>query len=369
MKDSIRVCRERTNPVPNEFSLFPKSTLGIDLGDRFCHCCALDYRGEVVERFRFETTKAGLAKAFENRPPCRVVLEVGTHSPWVSRALGALGHEVIVANAREVQSITKSDRKNDANDAEQLARLGRADPKLLHPIAHRQEDTQRDRALLTVRDKLVQVRASLTVQARGIAKALGERLPKSTTPAMAKRVREEGFANLFPGMSSLLEVVELLSEQIRELDSEIEKVSEERYPETELVRQVKGVGPITSLAYVLTIEDPARFARSRSVGVYLGMRPRQRDSGDRNPHLSISKAGDPYLRNLLVECAQYILSRGPDSDLRRFGERIVERGGPGARQRAVVAIARKLAVLLHSLWRTAEVYDPLRQAQVTEATA
>ena len=151
MKDDIRVCREMTNSVSKEFSLFPKSTLGIDLGDRFCHCCALDYRGEVVERFRFETAKAGLAKAFENRPPCRVVLEVGTHSPWVSRALGALGHEVIVANAREVQSITKSDRKNDANDAEQLARLGRADPKLLHPIAHRQEDTQRDRALLTVR--------------------------------------------------------------------------------------------------------------------------------------------------------------------------------------------------------------------------
>lgn len=135
----------------------------------------------------------------------------------------------------------------------------------------------------------------------GIAKALGERLPKSTTPAMAKRVREEGFADLFPGMSSLLEVVELLSEQIRELDSEIEKVSKERYPETELVRQVKGVGPITSLAYVLTIEDPARFARSRSVGVYLGMRPRQRDSGDHTSRLT--KRGIPtyetYLWNAL----------------------------------------------------------------------
>jgi hypothetical protein len=196
MKDDIRVCREMTNAVPDEFPFFPKSTLGIDLGDRFCHCCALDYRGEVVERFRFEATKADLAKAFENRPPGRVVLEVGTHSPWVSRALGALGHEVIVANAREVQSITKSDRKNDANDAEQLARLGRVDPKLLHPIAHRQEDTQRDRALLTVRDKLVQVRASRSVS--WIAKSRRFRRNAIPRPSWSARSKEWDLSHRSP---------------------------------------------------------------------------------------------------------------------------------------------------------------------------
>jgi len=355
--------------MTKDITLTPETTIGIDLGDRYSHSCVLDSIGEVRERFRFETTHSGLAQAFKERPPCRVVLEVGTHSPWLSRDLKALGHEVIVANAREVQSISKSDRKNDAADAEQLARLGRADPKLLHPIEHRREDTQRDRALLAVRDKLVRTRASLVVQARGLAKGLGERLPKGTTQTMPKRVREAGFEDLFPGLSSLLEVIETLGEKIRGLDRQIEQLSKQRYPETALLRQVGGVGPITSLAYVLTIEDPKRFSRSRSVGVYLGMRPRQRDSGERTPQLSISKAGDRYLRSLLVEGAQYILSIGPDCDLRRYGQRIMERGGRAPYQRAIVAVARKLAVLLHSLWRTAEVYEPLRQANLTQAAA
>jgi len=355
--------------MANDTTLSPGTTIGIDLGDRYSYGCLLDRQGEVVERFRFETTRVGLTKAFDGRPPARVVIEVGTHSPWVSRALAGRSHEVIVANAREVQSITKSDRKNDAADAEQLARLGRADPKLLHPIEHRHEDTQRDRALLAVRHKLVRTRGSCVVQARGIAKGLGERLPKSTTAAMPKRVREAGLADLFPGLSSLLEVIETLSEKIRELDRQIEHLSKERYPETALLRQVGGVGPITSLAYVLTIETPKRFSRSRNAGVYLGMRPRQRDSGERSPQLSITKAGDGYLRTLLVECAQHIMTIGSDCDLRRFGERIVERGGPAAYRRAVVAVDRKLAVLLLSLWRTAEVYEPLRQATRAQEAA
>lgn len=349
--------------MAHDIALFPEITIGIDLGDRYSHGCVLDRQGEVIERFRFQTTRAGLAKAFAGRASARVVLEVGTHSPWVSRALVALSHEVVVANAREVQSISKSDRKNDAADAEQLARLGRADPKLLRPIEHRREDTQRDRALLAVRDKLVRTRGSLVVQARGIAKALGERLPKSTTAAMPTKVREAGLADLFPGLTSLLELIDTLSDQIAELDQRIAQLSKERYPETALLRQVAGVGPITSLAYVLTIETPERFARSRTVGAYLGLRPRQRDSGERSPKLSISKAGDAYLRTLLVECAQHILNLGPDCDLRRFGRRIVERGGPAAYRRAVVAVARKLAVLLHSLWRTAEVYEPVRPSR------
>lgn len=350
-------------------TLHSETTIGIDLGDRYSYACVLEGSGDVNERFRYPTTREGLASAFEDRPPTRIVLEVGTHSPWTSRQLGAMGHEVIVANAREVQSITKSDRKNDAADAEQLARLGRADPRLLHPIEHRREDTQRDRALLAVRDKFVRIRASCVVQARGLAKALGERLPKCKTSALPTRVREAGLDDLFPGLSSLLELIETLNEKIKALDQQIHRLSKERYPETQILRQVGGVGPLTSLAYVLTLEDPHRFARSRTVGVYLGMRPRQRDSGQRSPRLSISKAGDGYLRRLLVEGAQYILTLGGDCDLRRYGQRIIDRGGPGARQRAVVAVARKLAVLLHSLWRTGEVYEPLRQARQAEIAA
>ena len=347
---------------------FPKITVGLDLGDRQTHACVLDAAGEVKQRFCFATTRRGLEKALGSLAPCRVALEVGTHSPWMSRGLASRGHEVIVANPRAVQSIAQSDRKNDAADAEQLARLARSDPKLLHPIVHRGEDTQRFRALLAVRRQLVDTRASLVTQARGLAKGLGERLPKCTVTGFAKRVEEAGLADLYPGLRAQLQVIGQLGEQIRGLDREMEQAARERYPETACVRQVPGVGPVTSLTYILTIEDPHRFAKSRLAGSYLGLQPRQRDSGAQRPELSITKAGDPELRRLLLECAQWILARGPDSDLKRFGLRLAQRGGRAAKKKALVAVARKLAVVLHRLWITGEVYEPLYETMRKEST-
>lgn len=337
----------------------PAMTIGLDLGDRRSHGCVLDAEAQVRERWVFATTEAGLAKGFAARPVCRVVLEVGTHSPWVSRWLEAQGHEVIVANAREVASIADSQRKNDVADAEQLARLGRSDPKLLRPIRHRGARVQRDRALLAVRRKLVEVRASLILQARGLAKGRGQRLPRATSQGFARRVRQGGVVDLFPGLAALVRTIEQLGAEIRALDGEIAALSRTRYPETKWLRQVPGVGPITALTYVLTLEDPAHFARSRRVGPYLGLRPAQRDSGDRRPQLAITKAGDRELRTLLVECAQWILARGPDSDLKRAGQRLARRGGRAAKKKAVVAVARKLAVLLHRLWSSGAPYEPL----------
>lgn len=344
-------------------TMVPETTIGLDLGDRTTHGCVVDADSKVRERFRFSTTRKGLETAFKERKPCRVVLEVGTHSPWVSRWLEARGHEVVVANPRKVTSIARSTRKNDPEDAEQLARLGRSDPKLLHPIRHRGEAIQRDRALLSVRRRLVATRASLVTQARGLAKALGEQLPRSTTRGFTRRVRAAGLEDRFPGLGSLLRIVDGLSEEIRQLDRAIETLSQTRYPETALLRQAPGVGPITALTYVLTLEDPGRFAKSRQVGSYLGLRPKQRDSGERVRELSISKEGDRELRMLLVECAQWILARGPDSALRRFAQRRGQRGGQAARKKAVVALARKLAVVLHHLWRTGETYEPFPERQ------
>lgn len=337
-------------------------TIGIDLGDRTSELCVLGSDGEVVGRRRFATTKEGLGKALGDCGRARVVMEVGTHSPWVSRFVAAQGHEVIVANPRAVRSIAESDRKSDRHDAEQLARLGRADVRLLHPIRHRSEAVQRHHALLAVRDQLVKARTGLVVQARGLAKALGERLPRCTTDAFARRMRSKGLTTLLPGMSVIVELVEALNERISALEREIERVSRTNYPHTMLLRQVPGVGPITSFAYVLTIEDPRRFARSRSVGSYVGLRRRLRESGETRPELGITKAGDRELRRLLIQSAHYILTLGPDSDLKRFGLRLIARGGAAARQRAAVAVARKLAVLLHRLWVTAEIYEPLRGA-------
>lgn len=343
-------------------------TVGIDLGDRRSEVCELDAQGRVVRRFRVATTEQQLAKAFGRRPRCRVVIEVGTHSPWVSRVLSRLGHEVIVANPRKVRLIGQSEDKHDRIDAELLARLGRVDPSLLRPVRHRGERAQQDRALLGVRDGLVRARVRLVNQARGQAKALGTRLPRCSSTAFAGRLRQEKLVSLYPGLEVLVEQIDQLTQQIRALDRQIEALCQTRYPETQLLRQVPGVGALTALAYVLTLEDPRRFRRSRQVGAYVGLRPKRHQSGEKDPELRITKAGDPYLRRLLLQAAHYILGPfGPDTDLRRFGQRLSVRGSRVARKKARVAVARKLAVLLHHLWCTGEVYEPLRNAEAAQA--
>lgn len=344
------------------------TTIGIDLGDQRSSVCVLDGAGEVQRRFTVATTAAALRRGLAEAGPSRVVIEVGTHSPWVSRVLEGLGHAVLVANARRVRLIAESDDKSDRVDAETLARLGRADPKLLHPIHHRGEQTQRDRAWLSVRDGLVRARVLLINQARGIAKAQGQRLPRCGTEGFTRRLRREGLAGQFPGLEAAVRAIEAINEQIHVLEREIEAVSAQRYPQTALLRRVPGVGSLTALSFVLTVEDPHRFRRSRQVGVYLGLRPRRRQSGSSDPALRISKAGDPFTRRLLVQAAHYILGPfGPDTDLRRFGERLIARGGRAARKKAIVAVARKLAVLLHRLWVTGEVYEPLRASALAPA--
>jgi len=335
-------------------------TIGLDVSDRYCRVCVLDARGDVACEDRLRTTPAAVRSWFGRYAHARVVLEVGPHSPWLSRLLKGQGHEVIVANPRRVRLIAEAERKSDRIDAETLARLGRADPRLLRPIEHRGEAAQQDLALLRVREGLVRSRTKLIQCARGLAKSFGVRLPASSTPSFAKHVREGGLEALFPGLGVLLGQCDELTASIRRLDREIERLGRERYPETQHLRQVAGVGPITSLAFVLTIEDPHRFAKSRSVGAYLGLTPRQRDSGDARPELAITRRGDEFMRRLLIEAAHYTLGPfGPDSTLRRFGLRLLGQGGPRAKKRAVVAVARKLATLLHRLWVTGEVYHAL----------
>ena len=343
-------------------------TVGIDLGDRTSELCVLGADGGVQRRLRGATTVPRLTQLLGRLEPCRVVMEAGTHSPWVSRLVTRLGHEAIVANPRKVRLIAHSEDKHDRIDAELLARLGRVDPQLLRPIRHRGEQAQRDRALLGVRDGLVRARTALINQARGQAKALGLRLPRCTAQGFARRMRKQGLDAAFAGLEVLVEQIHQLSQQLRELERRIEALCESRYPETALLRQVGGVGAVTALAYVLTVEDPKRFARSRQVGAYLGLRPRRRQSGATDPALRITKAGDPFLRRLLVQSAHYILGPfGRDTDLRRFGQRLIARGGRAARKKALVAVARKLAVLLHRLWATGTAYEPLRTAEPAAA--
>jgi transposase len=337
-------------------------TVGIDLGDKYSYLCLLDTEsGEVIEEGRLRTTPEALRRRFSSeQQPLRVAIEAGTHSPWVSRVLEECGHEVLVANPRKTRLIYSNKRKTDEIDAENLARLARVDPKLLYPLKHRGESSQAHLAIIRSREALVGSRTQLVNHVRGAVKSFGGRLPKCPARSFHKKVVEHIPEALWPAIEPLLETIGSLTERIREYDRQLETISKEHYPETDLLRQVEGVGALTALTFVLTLEDPERFAKSRSVGAYLGLVPARDQSGDRDPQRRISKEGDEMLRKLLVGSAHYILGPfGSDSDLRRHGEKIASRGAKNAKKRAVVAVARKLSVVLHRLWVTAELYDPL----------
>ncbi len=349
----------------------PRKTVGIDLGDQISHWCVLDAQGDVLCEGTVRTTEAGFGEQFRRMARATIVLETGTHSPWVSRYLEQLGHEVLVANARQLRVIYDNDRKTDKVDARTLARLARIDKGLLHPIRHRSAEAQADLAVVRARDMLVAVRSALINCVRGMVKSVGGRLPSASCAYFSTKVRDQLPAGMGGALLPLLDEIESLTARIREYDKQFEEMAKTKYPQTELMRQIPGVGVVTSLAFTLTIDDPNRFHQSRAVGSYLGLRPKQNESGASKPQLSISKAGDHMMRRLLVNCAHYILGHwGPDCDLRRWGLSLMAHGGKNAKKRAVVAVARKLAVLMHKLWVTGEVYEPLRQTpQAKQAQA
>ena len=342
----------------------PKMTAGLDLGDKYSLLCLIDTEsGEVVEEGRLRTTPEVLRRRFASERPMRIAIEAGTHSPWATRVLEECGHEVLVANARKLKLIYSNKRKTDEVDAENLARLARVDPKLLYPLKHRSEDSQAHMALIRSREALLSCRTQLVNHVRLAVKSFGGRLPKCPARSFHKKAAAHIPEALWPALGPILETIGSLTERIRDYERHLETISKEHYPETELLRQVEGIGALTALTFVLTLEDPYRFERSRSVGAYLGLVPARDQSGDRDPQRHISKEGDEMLRRLLVGSAHYILGPfGSDSDLRRHGEKIASRGAKNSKKRAVVAVARKLSVLLHRLWITAEVYEPLYNA-------
>ena len=340
-------------------TLFPNVTIGLDLGDRTSHTYELTAAGACQRQATVPTTRLGLTRYFADRPRARVVYEVGTHSPWVTRLLTALGHEVIVANPSAMFAGAPRRRRNDRRDAEFLARQGRADVALVHPITHRSAEAQQDLAVLRARDHLVAARTKLINHVRGAVKSTGERLSACSAEAFAARAPREVPAALAPALTPLLEVIGDLTRRIRQAEAQLALLIRTRHPAAAQLQQPAGVGPLTALAYVLLVDDPQRFRASRDAGPYFGLVPRLDESGASSPQLRISKAGDELGRRLLVSAAQYILGPfGPPCDLRRYGVAIAARGGMNAKKRAVVAVARKLAVLLHQLWISGARYDP-----------
>jgi len=348
----------------------PQVTIGLDLGDRTSNYCVLNATGEILLEDKLPTTSQAMKQLFGRMLRSRIAMETSTHSPWVSRLLKELGHEVIVAHAQKVGLIVKSRKKDDRIDARTLARLARIDPQLLSPVQHRSAQAQIHLTEIRARAELVRARTALVNSARGLAKSYGERLRKCGTQQVCRELAMGLSAELRAALEPLLREIESLNEHIKEYDRRIEKMAKDTYPEVKLLKQVKGVGDLIALAYVLTIEDPHRFKKSRDAGCFVGLQPGRRNSGESEPQMHITKEGDRYLRTLLVQGAHYILGPfGEDSDLRRWGKKLAERGGKKAKRRAVVAVARKLAVLLHRLWVSGEVYEPLRNSKKAMSTA
>jgi transposase len=341
----------------------PELTVGMDVGDARSALCVLDSSGFVVDRLAVPTSKPGVTKVFKGRERMRVALEVGSHSAWLSDLLEKLGHEVIVANARQLDRLSKSNNKNDENDAELLARMARVDVLLLSPVKHRDPEMRADLAVIRARGGLVESRTKLINTARGLVKTTGTKLPKCSAEAFHKKARPDIPKELAPAVGGLLKAIGELTKQIGLYDKKVAALVA-KYPESQHLQQISGVGALTALAFMLTLGDRNRFAKSRDVGPYLGLVPRQQRSCTVDPQLRITKAGDGLVRRLLVGSSHYVLGRfGPDTDLRRWGLSLAARGGKNAKKRAVVAVARKLAVLLHRLWTTGEVYQPLRESR------
>jgi len=347
--------------VDDGISMVITEVVGLDLGDNHSRACILSLAsGEVLEEARVPTTSKALEHRFCTPRPMRIAIEAGTHSPWVSELLERMGHAVIVANPRRLRLIYGNRRKNDKVDAMYLAQVARLDPRLLSPLRHRGAETRADLGLLRTRDAMVKARTQLINHTRGVVKSVGSRLPSCSAESFGwKKIADEIPVVVRPALLPVLEVIDQLAERIRAYDREIEDMAAKKYPVAEHLQEIGGVGPLTALCFVLTLEDPDRFPKSRTVGAYLGLAPGSDESGESNPQKRITKEGDAFLRRLLVNASHYIVGPfGKDCDLRRHGLKIAARGGKNAKKRAVVAVARKLAVVMHSLWVTGQVYDP-----------
>jgi transposase len=342
-----------------------KQSVGLDLGDRFTHYCMVNEEGDVIEEGRIQTSEAAFVRHFSGEVGMRVAMEAGTHSPWVSRLMKRLGHQVLVANPRKIPAITNSESKNDRNDAEQLARFAAFNPKLLSPIEHRSQQRQQDLNLIHARAALVRARTMIINVVRGLVKSAGGRLPSCSSESFVERTQAAISKELAIACTPLRTQVQMLSAQIEGMDQQIGQLVK-KYPEISLLKTVPGVGPLVAACYVLTLDTPDVLGDNRQAGAFLGLRPRQSQSGDSDPQRRITKTGNNYLRSLLVQSAQYILGRyGPDSALRRWGLKLAASGGKRGKKRAIVAVARKLAVILHSMWRNRKPF----QAFPPQATA
>lgn len=333
-------------------------TIGLDLGDRKHSYCVLDAAGRVIKQDKVANEREAMAGLVKTYPKATVVMEAGTHSPWISRFFTQLGCSVIVANPRKVRAIYQNERKSDDRDAMMLARIARMDAQLLHPVKHGSAQAQQHLLCIKLRDALVRSRVGLINAVRFTLKSLGHRVSNPSSESFHRTVLSETPKECRSFIEPLVDTLAKLSAEIKGMERSIQQLARKEYPQAQKLQQIEGVGPITALYFVLKIESPERFSNTRDIGAYLGLCPRRDQSGGTDKQLPISKCGDGYLRCLLVNAAHYILGPfGPPSALKAHGLKLMATGSHRAKKKAIIAIARKLAVLMLSLWKSGQSYQ------------
>jgi transposase len=331
---------------------------GIDLHQNETEICVLDDSGAFVERARVKTSRETLRRRFDGLAPMKVAMEAGGSSPWVARLIESMGHDVVVCAPRRVRLIAESTMKTDEIDAEVLARLVRVDEGFLGRVTHRSESAQLQRGLMTARTALVSARSKWVHSARGILRSFGFRVPGGHTSRFHLRcAKVEMPDDLRAVVQPLLNQVEQVSAEIQAIEERLKSIAEAN-PIVQHLQKVPGVGTIVALYFVASIDDPDRFQRSRDVAAFFGLRPSLRGSGEICHYGRITKEGDPEMRRLLIQAAHGMINSRKRCALQQWALNIAARRG---KKKALVALARKLAVLLHHLWATGEVFQPFPQ--------
>lgn len=328
--------------------------IGIDLHDEYSQICVMTLQREIVMEARIPTTRGAYRSFFAARTPSVVVMEAGPHATWVRELLRELGHEVVVCHPRRVRLIAESRNKNDQVDAELITRLSLSDLDLLRPIQQRTTETLADRSLIRARATLVDTQTRLKTTLRGLVKPFGVRLGGGNS----RMLEDLAGAALPPQVrlstDCLLATLATVAAQLRELDDQIDQLNA-KYEVTENFRTIPGVGPLVAITYTLAINNPDQFKRG-DIGPFVGLTPANRSSaGKKLPPSDRGRPGDRYLRDLLVQSAWSLMNSRSESDLAKWGRSLKERIGG---KKAAVAVARKIAELMHHLWICNERFVP-----------
>ena len=353
MEDTIKVLDEQQ----------PEYVIGIDIGNEGSSVCCLDpSTSEVIGEKRIATTKEGITEYLDEfDQPCQVVMEATTHSPWISELVEELGHEAIVSSPHAISKLFRHKKRTDETDAENLARVCAFDRALLAPIYHRSPQERMDFAIIQARDHLVKTRTKLVNFIRGKARSCGCPIAGVTAKKFSP-AEEQLSPELQETLGPVFEILPQINQGIKDLEKMAAEVSEERYPVTELLRTVPGVGPLASLSYVLTIGSPDRFDSKGAVARYLGLAPKI-DRSEKREKFDDFSTSHKITRQHLIEAANYHLWINPaGSQLKEAGQRLKERRGQYGTGIAQFATARKLAELLYVLWRDGQEYLPYPMA-------